>query len=187
MLNTQGGYKYFVIFVHEGSRYVLTYALAKKVQVPECVKRAAKWFRNQKHSGKVNEFRSGGGGEYMSKSLHQWLENEGIQLSLSTTRTPEQNGISERHIRTIMDKVRSMLKYANRKVGYWIHAMKTAFYLHNVTSHAATRMNVTPSEALKGVVPGVANLVPWGCVGVLPVDKEVRPAGGMGNNSFEKN
>ena len=45
--------------------------------------------------------------------------------------TPQQNGVSERRNRTLMDMVRSMLSKLTVPVSLWMHALKTAMYLLN--------------------------------------------------------
>ena len=42
--------------------------------------------------------------------------------------TPQQNGVAERHNRTLMDMVRSMLSNSNLPKSLWMYALKTAVY-----------------------------------------------------------
>ena len=67
----------------------------------------------------MSHFRPDGGGEYSSDDLKDWLKERGIKYDPSTARTPEQNGISERAIQTLMSRVKPMLKHANMSVTYW--------------------------------------------------------------------
>eukprot|EP00466_Bigelowiella_natans_P000149 jgi/Bigna1/32917/e_gw1.1.46.1 len=180
MPNSMDGYKYFVIFVHEGTRWVTLELMRKKSEVTQKTIQFLKHIRKLPGCGSIDEFRSDGGGEYMSAKLHSWLTSEGIKWVPSTARTPEQNGMSERHIQTIMAKTRAMLEHARLPVGYWSYAAQTAAYLHNVTSHRSTPGRKTPKELLHHEQPNLKNLTTWGCIGVNHIDKELRPAGGMG-------
>ena len=45
--------------------------------------------------------------------------------------TPQQNGVSERRNRILMDMVRSMLINSTLPVSLWMYALKTAMYLLN--------------------------------------------------------
>ena len=45
---------------------------------------------------------------------------------------PQQNGVAERHNRTLMDMVRSMLSHANLPVSLWMEALKTAAHILNL-------------------------------------------------------
>eukprot|EP00969_Alexandrium_andersonii_P175486 7759984-Alexandrium_andersonii.AAC.1 len=112
--------------------------MRKKSEVTQKTIQFLKHIRKLPGCGSIDEFRSDGGGEYMSAKLHSWLTSEGIKWVPSTARTPEQNGMSERHIQTIMAKTRAMLEHARLPVGYWSYAAQTAAYLHNVTSHRST-------------------------------------------------
>ena len=58
-------------------------------------------------------------------------------------KTPELNGLAERMIQTIMDRVRSMLSHVKLSKSYWVEAMYTVVYL----------INRSPSILLKGDVP----------------------------------
>ena len=58
--------------------------------------------------------------------------------------TPQQNGISERHNRILMDMVRIMLNNSTLLVSLWMYALKTVMYLLNrVPSKAVPK---TPFE-----------------------------------------
>ena len=46
-------------------------------------------------------------------------------------RTPQQNGVVERHNRTLMDMVRSILSNSKLSLSLWMYALKTAVYLLN--------------------------------------------------------
>ena len=45
--------------------------------------------------------------------------------------TPQQNGVSEKYNRTLMDMVRSMLINSTLPVSLWIYTLKTTMYLLN--------------------------------------------------------
>ena len=45
--------------------------------------------------------------------------------------TPQQNGVSKRRNRTLMDMIRSMLINLTLPVSLWMYALKTAMYLLN--------------------------------------------------------
>lgn len=174
------GYRYFVIFVHEGSRHTTVVPIKRKSDVEAATKAYINNLNKMKGAGTISEFRSDGGGEFTSGLLQTWLREQGIKWTPSPARTPEANGIAERHIQTIMTKVRAMLRHAGQSHGYWCYAAESAAYLTNRTSHESTKRNKTPHELLTGEVPNLSNLVPWGCIGVQHIDKDVRPSGGMG-------
>ena len=53
--------------------------------------------------------------------------------------TPQQNGVSERRNRTLMDMVMSMLSNSSVLVSLWMYALKTIMYL----------LNMVPSKAVQ--------------------------------------
>ena len=74
--------------------------------------------------------------------------------------TPQQNGVSERRNKTLMDMVRSMLINSTLPVSLWMHALKTAMYLLNeVPSKAVPK---TPFELWTNRTPSIRHLHVWG-------------------------
>jgi len=54
--------------------------------------------------------------------------------------TPQQNGVSERRNRTLMDMVTSMLSNSSLPVSLWMYALKIVMYLLNrVPSKAVSK------------------------------------------------
>ena len=52
--------------------------------------------------------RSYSGGEYKSKEFHDFLQNKGIVSQHSCPYTPQQNGVTERKNRHLLDVVRTL-------------------------------------------------------------------------------
>ena len=80
----------------------------------------------------------GGGyyGRYSESGQHpdsfaKFLERRGICAQYTMPGTPQQNGVSERRNRTLMDMVRSMLSNSSLPVSLWMYALKTDMYLLN--------------------------------------------------------
>lgn len=167
------GYQYFVILIHEGTRWSQVTPMKKKNEVSLITKEYLKRMQKIPRFGVVREFRSDGGGEYRNKELEEYLKKEGIAISLSVARTPEQNSISERGIQTIMSKTRPMLRHADLPTTYWEYAVKVSEYLTNRTTHEALK-DKTPYEMLFGTKPNIEKLTTFGCIGVISVDKQIR-------------
>ena len=75
--------------------------------------------------------------------------------------TPEQNGVAERHNRTLKDMVRSMMSNCNLPEYLWGEALKTALYILNrVPSKSVPK---TPFELWTGRKPSLNHLRVWGC------------------------
>jgi len=82
---------------------------------------------------KVKVVRSDRGGEYYGRydesgqhpgPLAKFLEQRGICAKYTMSGTPQQNGVSERRNRTLMDMVRSMLSNSSLPVSVWMYALK---------------------------------------------------------------
>ena len=80
---------------------------------------------------KVKILRSDNGGEYTSNKFEDYLKKEGIRHKYTIPKTPEQNGVSERMNRTLVEKLRSMLIDSKLPQRFWAEALSTAVYLIN--------------------------------------------------------
>ena len=171
-------YKYFVVFVHEKSRYVNVRLLTSKNQVFEKAKQFIA-LAERSLGSKMIEFRTDGGGEYVSNDFKQWLSDSGITWTPSTPRTPEQNSIAERVIQTLTQRVRSMLVQAGLSVGHWCYAVEAAAYVLNRTRHKSIQSGKVPFELFTGRRPNLSNLFVFGTIGIAHVDKELRTRVGL--------
>ena len=71
------------------------------------------------------------GGEYISKEFKEYFSKHGIRHEKTVPSIPQHNGVVERINRTIVEKVRSMLKLAKLPKPFWGEAVNTAVYLIN--------------------------------------------------------
>ena len=53
------------------------------------------------------------GGEFLSNDFQQYLKRRGIHHQLTTTDSPQQNGVAERMNRTLIEKAHAMIAAAN--------------------------------------------------------------------------
>ena len=110
------------------------------------------------------------GGEYYGKydetrqcpgPFAKFLESRGKCAKYTTPGTPQQNGVVERHNRTLMDMGRSMLNNSSLPKSLWMHALNTAVYLLNrVPSKVVPK---TPFELWMGREHSLRHLHVWGC------------------------
>ena len=116
----------------------------------------------EKQTGKViKTLRSDRGGEYMSGEFDDFLKEEGIASQLTAPGTPQQNGVSERRNRTLMEMVRSMMSYSSLPLSFWGYALETAAYvLNQVPSKTVPR---TPYERWTGRKVNLGRIRIWGC------------------------
>ena len=105
--------------------------------------------------------RSDHGGEYLSTEFLDYLEECGIVSQLTPPRTPQLNGVAERHNRTLLDMVRSMMSRASLPISFWGYALETAAHILNLVP--TKKVAKTPHEMWTGKVPKLDHIKIWGC------------------------
>ena len=111
-VQARGGYEYFITFTDDYSRYGYVYLMRHKSEAFDKF-REYKAEAEKQFGVHIKQLRSDRGGEYLSGEFKSYLAQEGIISQLSSPRTPQQNGVSERRNRTLLDMVRSMLSYSS--------------------------------------------------------------------------
>ncbi|GJV75705.1 retrotransposon protein, putative, ty1-copia subclass [Tanacetum coccineum] len=125
------GASYFVTFTDDFSRYGYVYLLKHKHEVFETFKVFQKEVENQ--LGKtIKSLRSDRGGEYMSQEFLDHLKEHGIIAHRTPPYTPQNNGVSERRNRTLLDMVRSMMSQTTLPKSFWDYALETAARILNM-------------------------------------------------------
>ena len=116
----------------------------------------------EKQSGAcIKTLRTDGGGEYTSIEFKDFCEKERIKHEFTPLYTPQHNGTAERRNRTIMNMVRSMLKYKELPMALWSEAAATAVYILN-RCPTSRFDGITPEEAWSGFKPDVKHLRVFG-------------------------
>ena len=113
------------------------------------------------------------GGEYTSREFCSFLKTESIRHELTISKHPEQNGVSERFNRTLVESVRSMLADAQLPQKFWAEALSTAVFLRNL-SFTSTVPGMTPLQVWSGKKPSVNNLKVFGCAAYSHISKDER-------------
>src|ERR1044072_2497163 len=156
------GSKYYAIFIDDFSRMCWIYFLKFKSEVAEVFWKFKSWIENQ--SGlKFQILRTDNGAEYTSTKFNLFCEEEGIEHQLTTPYTPQQNGVSERKNRTVMEMARCLLNEKNLPKKFCAEAANTAVFLLNRLPTKAIK-GKTSFEAWYGFKPLFSNLKVFGCV-----------------------
>ena len=167
-----GGGQYFVTFIDDASRYTWVYILKNKSEVFSIFKDWKKLVENQ-YGVKIKILRSDNGGEYTSNEFEMFLKKEGILHHKTVPKNPEQNGVSERYNRTIIEGIRSMLSGSKLPKEYWAEALSTAVYTRNRCTSTIIG-NKTPYEILNGRKPNVKHLKVFGCTAFAHIPHDER-------------
>ena len=105
---TPGGALYYALFIDDYSGWRFIFFLKMKSEASNRFMELIHTIRGQT-GYLVRVLRTDGGGEWSSKDFAIWLNTKGIRHESSAPHTPEQDGVSERGIRTITEGARSCL------------------------------------------------------------------------------
>jgi len=125
-----GGSMYFLTFTDDFSGKTWIYVLKEKKEVLSKFKEFKNLVEKQSEC-KLKCLRTDMRGEYISRDCDDYCKENGIVHQLTMSQTPQQNGVSERKNRTIMNMVRSMLKEKNYPKEFKGDAFVCAVYLLN--------------------------------------------------------
>jgi transposase len=129
-----GGSLYYVSFIDDFSRRTWIYFLRKKSEVFDKFKEF-KYLVENPIDNKIKVLRNENGGEFYGKEFEKFYKKCGIEFQNTTPYSTQQNGVSERINRTLMDKERRMLSGARITQELWAKVVNTTKYLVNVVTH----------------------------------------------------
>jgi transposase InsO family protein len=118
------------------------------------------WAQTQ-HGAKIKALHMDHGGEYLSNAFSTHLSVNGTIRRLMVHNMPEQNGVSERLNRTLLEHTCAMLHASALPKSLWGEPVNHRVWLKNCTSTKALDSK-TPHEALTGSKPNLSNLQEWG-------------------------
>ncbi|GJY31200.1 ribonuclease H-like domain-containing protein [Tanacetum coccineum] len=94
--------------------------------------------------------------------IENLVDHKGILRQYSVARTPQQNGVTERRNKTLIEAARTMLADYKLPTTFWAEAVNTACYVQNrllvVKPH-----NKTTYELFHGRKPTLSFMRPFGC------------------------
>jgi len=129
---TLRGYRCSIIFTDDHSRYTEVYFRKAKSEAPVKFKEYVAKVEKQHPKSKVCRMRVDAEGEYASREKFlEYLAQEVIITEVSAPYSPQQNGISERCNRTVLDPAGSILKQAAMPNKLWAEAVSRAVYIKN--------------------------------------------------------
>ncbi|GJZ17589.1 ribonuclease H-like domain-containing protein [Tanacetum coccineum] len=111
----------------------------------------------------IKSFQYDHGGEFDNGAFHKLFNDNGIQFRFSCVKTSQQNGKSERMIRTLNNTIRTLLINANLPPTFWVEALNMATYLHNILPSTSIDHDI-PYARLYGCNPNYTLLRTFGCL-----------------------
>ena len=167
------GAKHFILFIDDYTRMTWVYFL--KVKSQEETLEAFQAFKaiTEKASRHVIcRFRCDNRrGKYDNKFFLGFLSAEGISYEPATPYMQNQNGVSKRKIRAIVEQARTMLLEASLPERFWADAVATAVYILNRSPtkaltgktrspHGLAARHALPTFAALAVMPTCMSLIP---------------------------
>jgi transposase InsO family protein len=177
------GAAHYIVFIDDCTRHVEVYFLLTKSAEEVAAKFAhfEAWVATQGYT--IKRFRSDNGkGEYSNSIFQDMLGEAGITWEPSPPYTQHKNGVSERMIRTLNTKARSMLLDATLPSRFWAEAISTAAYLHR-RSPSNSLEGKSPFEMLYGVKPKLYHLRRFGSTVYKHIPKDQRKDKKFGSRS----
>ncbi|GJT83550.1 putative ribonuclease H-like domain-containing protein [Tanacetum coccineum] len=136
---------------HLCSAYGLIWA--NEDETPEIIKKFIAQVQLN-YNAKVHKIQTDNGIEFKNATLKAHYEKLGIMQQFSNARTPQQNGVVERHNRTLVEVACTMLIFSRLPEFLCAETISTACFTQN-WSIIQTRYNKTPYELLHGKKPNV--------------------------------
>ena len=134
--------------------------MAKKSDTLRCYRQYKAWVETQ-HSTKLKRLQTDRGSEYLSDEFSAHLKSKGTVRSLTVHDTPEENGVSERLNRTLLEHAHVMHLAVGLPKFLWTESVQHAVWLKNWTSTRALD-GKTPYEVMHRVKPDLTDLPEWG-------------------------
>ena len=122
------GPKYYLGFVDHYTKYIWFYPMTTKSNFSEIFPHFKNFVENQFQKS-IKTLYSNNGGEFITLKSYLILHN--ITHYTTAPHTPQQNGVSERWHRHLVETGLTLLHDANLDFAYWPYAFQTVSYLIN--------------------------------------------------------
>jgi hypothetical protein len=171
-VSSLGGYRYYFTFIDDVTRKTWVYCIRQKYDVFDTFKKWKDLVENE--TGKrLKCLRSENGGEYCSKYFDYYFSYHGIRKENTFLGTPQENGVSERMNRTIMERARSMRLHVGLPLQLWEDVVDIFIYLGN-GGPSSSLDGIIPKEAWTGKKVNYSFLKTFSCESFVHIDKENR-------------
>lgn len=164
--------RYFVTFIDDHSRKVFAYTMKNKSEVVTKFSIFKNLVENHLNAS-IKTIRTDNGKEYVNNDMDNLCKKFGIRHEKSAPYSPQQNGVSERMNRTLIEKVRCMLFDAKLTKGFWAEALFAAVDVVNVLPNSSIN-NLSPSELWFGRKPDIAHFKIFGSRAMVMVPQQKR-------------
>jgi len=150
------GFRYWVTFINDYSRYRFVLPIKAKSDVFEAFKQFKAFAENQTER-KIKTLRDDKGGEYMSNAMLTFTNECGIQRQHTVRACPQQNGVAERANCVLSEHITAMLQESGLAMAFWGEALAALVHVWNHCPTAALD-SATSYELWNGHKPDVSHL-----------------------------
>jgi IS30 family transposase len=119
---------------------------------------------------KIKTLRTDNGTEFVNQKFSNFLKQKGIVRQTTCVYTPQQNGVSERKNRHIMEMTRSLLFQSNVSKIFWSEAIITSIHLINRLPSAILDFK-SPYELLLKEKPNIDYFKVFGCTCFVHINR----------------
>lgn len=160
-MSSDSGFRYYVIFVDDFSRFTWLYPLRQKSDFYDVMLQFTAFVENQ-FSTSIKTFHSDGGTKFTNNKLQLFFREKVIRHILSCPYTPAQNGRVERKHRPVTETGLAMLFHSHTPLKFWVDAFNSAVYVINRLPSKVLN-DKSPFELLFSTAPNFDNFHPFGC------------------------
>lgn len=161
-ISSISGVRYYVLFLDHYTHFLWVYPLRRKSEVFSKFLHFSAFIQTQFQT-QIKAFQCDNGGEFNNSDFHQFFDSHGIKVRFSCPHTSQQNGKSERMIRTINNAIRALLFQAKLSPTYWVEALHVAVHLLNIIPSSAIQ-NRVPYSLFFNKTPSYEHLRVFGCL-----------------------
>nr|GEX39345.1 putative ribonuclease H-like domain-containing protein [Tanacetum cinerariifolium] len=137
---------YCLVVTDDYSRFTWVFFLSTKDETSGILKSFRTRIENLVYH-KVKVIRCDNGTEFKNSDMNQFCKMKGIMRQYSIARTLQQNRVTERRNRTLIEATRTMLADLKLPTTFWVEAVSTAFYVQNRLLVVKTHnKSVTPPD-----------------------------------------
>nr|GEX92744.1 Gag-Pol polyprotein [Tanacetum cinerariifolium] len=148
------GKKYILVIVDDYSLFTWVKFLRSKDETPMFIIKFLKMIQVRLNVP-VRRIRTENGIEFVNQTLRDYYEGVGISHETSVARSLQQNGVVERHNRTLIEAACKMLIYAQAPLFLWAVAVATVCFTQN-RSIIRLRHGKTPYELMNDKQPNLS-------------------------------
>lgn len=151
---------WFLLAVDEYTSWKWAWPIYSKKTVPTRIQYFLQHLKNVQNIT-PKRLHTDSGTEFSNMELQKELLARGIEWHKSSSRAPEQNGIAERSVRTVTEKMRALHLQSGLQVRLWPLILNAAITILNATPNKLAPKS--PYYAVYQKMPDIKQFYPFGC------------------------